>query len=137
MGFFKAQRDLLKQAHEIEKEQPPMKDRMANAQSRMAAGMQQMAAMTEAANMAVTLGANGLPASITINSVQQTGMLNFDLMLSLEVMVMPDGQPPYPATVPITLSQMQAPFVQPGKTFQGKVDPQDRSKVWIDPMSIH
>ena len=137
MGFFKAQRELLKQAHEIEKEQPPMKDRMANAQARMNGALQSMAQQTEAANMALTIGANGLPAQITVTSVTQTGMINFNAMLSVEAMVMPDGQPPYPATVPMTVNQMQLAYVQPGKTFQGKVDPQNRQSVWIDPLSIH
>jgi hypothetical protein len=137
MGFWKAERDLLKQAQEMQKSQPPMKERMANTQSRMQGALDAMAAQTEAANMALTLGSTGLPASITVNSVQQTGTLNFDLMLQLDVMVMPDGQPPYPAKVPLTISQMQAAFVQPGKTFSGKVDPSNRATVWIDPTSIH
>jgi hypothetical protein len=137
MGFFKAQRELLKQANEIQAAQPPMKDRMAAAQSRMDASLQAMAAQTEAANMALTLGANGISASVTVVSVTQTGMLNFDAMLQVEAMVTPDGQPPYPATIPMTINQMQAAYVLPGKTFAGKVAPDNRETVWIDPTSIH
>jgi hypothetical protein len=84
----------------------------------------------------VTIGANGIPATITVTSVVQTGLLNFDVMLKLEATVMPDGQPPYPASIPLTISQMQVGLVQPGKTFSGKVDPSDRATVWIDPTSI-
>ena len=137
MGFFKAQRELLKQAHEIESELPPVADRMAGAQARMNGALASMAAQTEAANMALTVGANGIPAAITVTSVQQTGMINFNAMLSLEAMVMPDGQPPYPATLGLTVNQMQLAYVQPGKTFRGKIDPQNRQSVWLDPMSIH
>ena len=136
MGFFKAERELMKQAKEIQKSAPPMKDRMANVQNRMGNAMEAMAAQTAAANMALTIGANGTPASITVTSVAQTGTLNFDVMLKLEATVMPDGQPPYPATVPLTINQMQAAFIQPGKTFSGKIDPANRTTVWIDPASI-
>jgi hypothetical protein len=136
MGFFKAERELMKQAKEIQKSAPPMKDRMANVQNRMGNAMEAMAAQTAAANMALTIGANGIPASITVTSVAQTGTLNFDVMLKLEATIMPDGQPPYPATVPLTISQMQAAFIQPGKTFSGKIDPANRTTVWIDPASI-
>jgi len=137
MGFFKAQHDLLKQAKEIQKSQPPMKERMADMNAKMNAGMQAMAAQTEAANMALTIGANGTPASITVMSATQTGQINFDLMLNIEAMVALDGQPPYPVTIPMTVNQMQAAYVQPGKTFTGKVDPANRNSVWIDPTSIH
>lgn len=137
MGFFKAQRELVKQAKEIQKNSPPAGQRMADAQARMAASMQNMAAQTEAANMALTLGQNGTPASVTVTAVQQTGMLNFNAMLQLDVTVMPSDQPPYPASVPLTIPQTQAAFVQPGKTFSAKVDPEDRMKIWIDPLSIH
>jgi Ni,Fe-hydrogenase I small subunit len=137
MGFFKAQRELVQQAKEIQKTQPPMKDRMAQMNARMTAGMEAMAAQTEAANLALTIGANGTPASITVMSATQTGMLNFDLMLTIEAMVALDGQPPYPVTIPMTVNQMQAAYVQPGKTFSGKVDPANRNSVWVDPTSIH
>ena len=136
MGFFKAERELMKQAKEIQKTAPPMKDRMASLQNGMSSAMDAMAAQTAAANMAVTIGANGIPASITVTSVAQTGLLNFDVMLKLEATVMPDGQPPYPATVPLKVSQMQAGLIQPGKTFSGKIDPGNRATVWIDPTSI-
>jgi hypothetical protein len=136
MGFFKAERELVKQAKEIQKSAPPMKDRMANVQNRMSNAMEAMAAQTAAANMALTIGATGIPASITVTSVAQTGTVNFDVMLKLEATVMPDGQPPYPATIPLTISQMQAAFIQPGKTFSGKIDPGNRTTVWIDPASI-
>ena len=137
MGFFKAQADLLKQAKQIQKEQPPMKDRMAAMNATMTAGMEAMAAQTEAANMALTVGANGTPASITVISATQTAQINFNLMLSVEAMVSLDGQPPYPVTIPLTVNQMQAAYVQPGKTFSGKVDPANRTTVWIDPASIN
>ncbi|HEY1413681.1 MAG TPA: hypothetical protein VGF36_16155 [Rhodopila sp.] len=136
MGFFKAERELMKQAKDIQKQAGPVKDRMAAAQDRMNQTMQAMAAQTEAANMAVTLGQTGTPVSVTVVSATQTAQINFNVMLQVEAMVYPDGQPPYPAQIPLTVSQMQAPFVQPGKTFSGKVAPDDRQKVWIDPTSI-
>jgi hypothetical protein len=137
MGFFKAERELYKTAKGLREDMPPAKDRMADATNRMNQAMQAMAAQTEAANMAVTLGQTGNPVSVTIVSASPRGQINFDLMLQIEAMVYPEGQLPYPAQIPLTVSQMQAPFVQPGKTFAGKADPEDRQKIWIDPTSIH
>ena len=137
MAFWKAERDLIKQAKEVGAQAGPVKDRMAAAQDRMNQTMQAMAQQTEAANMAATLGQTGTPVSVTIVSATPTAQINFNVMLALEAMVYPDGQPPYPAQIPLTVSQMQAPFVQPGKTFAGRVAPDDRQKIWIDPTSIH
>lgn len=136
MGFFKAERELLKQAKDIRAQQAPVKDQMAAAQDRMSQAMQAMAAQTEAANMAATLGQNGNPVSVTVVSASPMGTINFDVMLQIEAMVSADGQPPYQAQIPLTVSQMQAPFVQPGKTLSGRAAPEDRQKIWIDPTSI-
>jgi hypothetical protein len=82
-------------------------------------------------------GQTGNPVSVTIVSASPRGQIDLDLMLQVEAMVYREGQPPYPAQIPLTVSQMQAPFVQPGRTFPGKADPSDRQKIWIDPASIH
>jgi len=136
MGFFKAEREAYKAAKAVQDQMGPAKDRMAAAQDRMSQTMQAMAAQTEAANMALTLGQNGNPVNVSIVSAAPMGTINFDVMLQVEAMVYADGQPPYPAQIPLTVSQMQAPFVQPGKTFAGKADPTNRQKIWIDPTSI-
>ncbi len=52
MGVFKSMRDLQKQAKQIEATMPPVADRMAAAQARMANLNQMMAAQTQAANAA-------------------------------------------------------------------------------------
>lgn len=137
MGFFKAEREAYKAAKGVRDGMAPAKDVMADASNRMNQAMQAMAAQTEAANMAVTLGQNGDPVSVTVVSASATATINFDVMLQLDAMVYPDGQPPYPAQIPLTVSQMQAPFVQAGKTFAGRADPNDRQRIWIDPTSIH
>ena len=57
MGVFKSMRDLQKQAKDIEASMPPVADRMAAAQARMASMNQMMAAQTQAANAAVAAAA--------------------------------------------------------------------------------
>ena len=103
MGVFKSMRDLTQQAREIERSMPPVGDRMAAAQARMARANQMMAAQTQAANVAVTAvagtaGASAVRRTVTITGMRQIGMLNFDLLVEFDLTVLPDGLSPYPAT---------------------------------------
>ena len=63
MGVFRSMRDLTHQAREIERSMPPVGDRMAAAQARMARANQMMAAQTQAANAGVAAVAGMAGAS--------------------------------------------------------------------------
>lgn len=150
MGVFKSMRDLQKQAREIEASMPPVADRMAAAQARMAGVNQMMAAQTQAANAAVaaaagTAGMAGAGAergggassaatrrTVTITGMRQIGMMNFDLLVEFDLTVLPDGLPPYPATTQQAVSQMQIGKLQPGTTLQASVDPSNPAAIWLD-----
>jgi hypothetical protein len=137
MGVFKSMRDLQKQAKEIERNSPPVADRMAAAQARMANLNQMMAAQTQAANVGVAAAsaiADG-PAvrrTVTITGMRQIGMVNFDLLVEFDLTVLPDGMPPYPATTQQRVSQMQIGQLQPGQTLQASVDPANPAAIWLD-----
>jgi len=134
MGVFKSMRDLQKQAKEIERNSPPVADRMAAAQARMASVNQMMAAQTQAANAAAAGLADGsaVRRTVTITGMRQIGMLNFDLLVEFDLTVLPDGMPPYPATTQQRVSQMQVGRLQPGQTLQASVDPSNRAAIWLD-----
>ena len=137
MGLFKSMRDLQKQAKEIEASMPPVADRMAAAQARMASMNQMMAAQTQAANAAAaaaagTAGASAVRRTVTITGMRQIGMVNFDLLVEFDLTVLPDGLPPYPATTQQRVSQMQAGRLQPGLTLQASVDPSNPAAIWLD-----
>lgn len=137
MGVFKSMRDLQKQAREIEASMPPVADRMAAAQARMASVNQMMAAQTQAANAAVaaaagTAGAAATRRTVTITGMRQIGMMNFDLLVEFDLTVLPDGLPPYPATTQQRVSQMQIGKLQPGTTLQASVDPSNPAAIWLD-----
>ena len=134
MGVFKSMRDLQKQAKEIERNSPPVADRMAAAQARMASVNQMMAAQTQAANAAAAGLADGsaVHRTVTITGMRQIGMLNFDLLVEFDLTVLPDGMPPYPATTQQRVSQMQAGRLQPGQTLQASVDPSNPAAIWLD-----
>jgi hypothetical protein len=134
MGVFKSMRDLQKQAKEIERNSPPVADRMAAAQARMASVNQMMAAQTQAANAAVAGLADGsaVRRAVTITGMRQIGMLNFDLLVEFDLTVLPDGMPPYPATTQQRVSQMQAGRLQSGQTLQASVDPSNPAAIWLD-----
>lgn len=137
MGVFKSMRDLQKQAIQIEASMPPVADRMAAAQARMASVNQMMAAQTQAANAAVaaaagTAGAAATRRTVTITGMRQIGMMNFDLLVEFDLTVLPDGLPPYPATTQQRVSQMQIGKLQPGTTLQASVDPSNPAAIWLD-----
>ena len=137
MGVFKSMRDLQKQAREIERNSPPVADRMAAAQARMASVNQMMAAQTQAANAAVAAAAgladgSAVRRTVTITGMRQIGMLNFDLLVEFDLTVLPDGMPPYPATTQQRVSQMQIGQLQPGPTLQASVDPANPAAIWLD-----
>jgi hypothetical protein len=147
-------RDLQKQAKQIEATMPPVADRMAAAQARMANLNQMMAAQTQAANAAVaaaagTAGPAGAGAergggtsraaarrTVTITGMRQIGMMNFDLLVEFDLTVLPDGLPPYPATTQQRVSQMQIGKLQPGLTLQASVDPSNPAAIWLDLESV-
>ena len=133
MGVFKSMRDLQKQAKEIERNSPPVADRMAAAQARMASVNQMMAAQTQAANAAAGLAdGSAVRRTVTITGMRQIGMLTFDLLVEFDLTVLPDGMPPYPATTQQRVSQMQVGRLQPGQTLQASVDPSNPAAIWLD-----
>jgi hypothetical protein len=141
MGVFKSMRDLQKQAKQIEATMPPVADRMAAAQARMANLNEMMAAQTQAANAAVaaaagTAGAAAARRTVTITGMRQIGMMNFDLLVEFDLTVLPDGLPPYPATTQQRVSQMQIGKLQPGLTLQASVDPSNPAAIWLDLESV-
>ena len=137
MGVFKSMRDLQKQAKEIERNSPPVADRMAAAQARMANLNQMMAAQTQAANIGVAAASamadgSAVRRTVTITGMRQIGMVNFDLLVEFDLTVLPDGMPPYPATTQQRVSQMQIGQLQPGQTLQASVDPANPAAIWLD-----
>jgi hypothetical protein len=74
---------------------------------------------------------------VTITAVRQMGILNFSPILEIDVLVMADGMPPYPATVNQTVTQMQLPSLAPGRSVVALIDPADRASVWLDLNRVH
>lgn len=141
MGVFKSMRDLQKQAKEIERNSPPVADRLASAQARMANVNQMMAAQTQAANAAAAAAAGMIDGSavrrtVTITGMRQVGTLNFDLLIEFDLTVLPEGMPPYPATTQQPVSQMQIGQLRTGLTLEASVDPSNPSAIWLDLTSV-
>src|SRR5690349_7615359 len=99
MGFFKSLHDLTKEAKELEKTMPPPGERARAATSQMAALTQSMAAQTQALNTTLGGGTPGIDAMATVAAARTVGMVNFDPLMEIDLTVMRDGMPPYPATV--------------------------------------
>jgi len=137
MGMFKNMRDLKQMGRDMEAQYGSPAERMANAQQRMANMQQMMANQTAAANAAAS-AAQGMAdgtavrCQAIINSMQQVGMINFDLMIQFDLTIMQDGLPPRPATTQQTVSQMQIGQVRPGMTVDAAMDPSNPAAIWLD-----
>lgn len=141
MGMFKNLRDLQKQASEMERNRPPVGETMRLAQERLANANAMLAAQTQAANMAAATAAGltdgtSVRQTVMITNMQQVGQINFDLLIQFDLTVMPDGRPPYPATIQQTVSQMQIGQLRPGVRLQAAVDQSNPESIWLDFMSI-
>jgi hypothetical protein len=136
MGVFKNMRDLQKQAKEIERNAPPVGERLASMQARMANVNQMMEMQTQAAS-AAALAATGAGESaarcpVMIIGMRQVGTVNFDLLVEFELTVTPEGMPPYPATAQQLVSQFQVSQLQPGRTLLAIIDPSNPEAIWLD-----
>lgn len=128
MGIFKSVRNLQKQSKEISANWDAGAQ-MANAQQQMQAASEMMAKQTEAAKIAAT----GIAATASIVAVRQSqGMVNLQPIVEIDLTVMPEGLPPYPATVSQAVPQVHLVRAQPGVTVAVKVDPDNPSTIWID-----
>jgi hypothetical protein len=141
MGFIKGMRDLQKQAKDLEASMPPVADRMAQAQQKMANMNQMLAAHTQAANMAAAAASGMADGSsvrrkVTINGIRQVGMINFDVLVQFDLTVFPDGMPPYPATTQQAVSQMQIGQLRQGTILEAAVSRENPDMIWLDLTSI-
>jgi hypothetical protein len=133
MGVFKSMRDLQKQVREIQNNAPPVGDRLAAMQARMADVSQMMEMQTQAAN-AVAAGVGGFAARcpVVIAGMRQVGSVNFDLLVEFDLTVTPEGMPPYPATTQQLVNQFQVSQLQPGSTMLATIDPSNPAAIWLD-----
>lgn len=128
MGMFKSIREVQKQAKEIDRNYDS-KATLGNAMDRMKAANEMMAQQTQAANIATT----GVDARATIAAVGQTGaMVNFQPTLKIDLTVLPEGLPPYPASVTQVVEQIYLAKAVPGQSVPIKVDPENPGLIWIN-----
>jgi hypothetical protein len=128
MGMFRSMRQLQKQANENQKDWDPGQQ-MADGMDRMRQAQEFMAQQTQAANIAAT----GADATAMITGVTQTGaMVNFQPTLQIDLTVMPDGLPPYPASVTQVVEQVFLGKAVAGASVPVKVDPESPGSIWIN-----
>jgi len=133
MGFFKDMRTLKAQANAIQDAAPPVKDRMADASARMAQANQMMAGMAQGQMGASTAMMNGYDTTATITNAVQTGMMmNFNPVVSLDLLVMMPSGVPMPVTRQEPVMQINLARCQPGLRLKVKVDPVNANNLWID-----
>jgi Protein of unknown function (DUF3592) len=127
MGFFKDISTLKKQAKAIDKTWDPGAQMRAG-KERMAAASEMLAQQAAAAQLATT----GETAEAQVVASRDTGtQINLQPMLEIDLLVMREGQPPYPATVRQIVANAQLGLIAPGATVSVRVDPANPSTVLL------
>lgn len=122
MGFFKDLNKLNKQAKEIQKNQPPVKDQMANAM----ASMQQANAFLaqQAAAAPLVHDPLAVDGEAQILAVRDTGMrINLNASLQIDLLITIPGQPPRPATITSVVEPQNLARVQAGMQLRVRANP--------------
>lgn len=132
MGFFKDMHETTKIAKDMgnnwdaKGQRAAGMERMANAQAAMGAQIE-----------AMKLAQDGIPGTASVLEARQTGaLINFDPMVSLDLLVTPPDGPPYPVTVEQIVPQVQLGRVAPGSNVAVNIARSDRSTVAIDWMRV-
>jgi hypothetical protein len=75
----------------------------------------------------------GVATEARIVRIWDSGMtLNHDPVVWFELVVQPDGQPPYTATTKSPISRLDVPRFQPGARVPVRYDPADPARVSLD-----
>jgi hypothetical protein len=128
MGMFKSINEVKKMGKESQAKYES-EGGMAAGLDRMKAMNEMLAQQTQAANIAAT----GADATAMISGVAQTGgMVNYQPTLKIDLTVMPDGLPPYPATVTQVVEQIYLGKAVAGAAVPIKVDPENPGSIWIN-----
>lgn len=128
MGFLKDLRKLSKQSKEISKDWDPG-EQMRAASAQLEATTEMMAQQTAAAELAVS----GEPATAQVSAAGDTGtVVNMQPVMEIHLLVFFADQPPFPVSVRQIVPLAQVGRLTPGTELAVKIDPDDRSKVWID-----
>jgi hypothetical protein len=128
MGFFKDLKKLSKQSKEVSKDWDPAAQ-MREASAAIEATSEMMAQQTAAARLAES----GEPATAQVNAAHDTGALaNLQPVMEIDLLVFPEGQPPYPVTLRQIVPLSQVGRLTPGTPLPVKIDPTDPGAVWIE-----
>lgn len=127
MGFLKDINTLKKQAKEIDKTFDPGAQMRAG-KERMAAAQDMLAQQTAVAQLVTT----GETAEAQVVAARDTGtQINLQPVLEIDLLVMRQGRPPYPATVRQLVANAQLGLVAPGAMISVRIDPANPSTVLL------
>lgn len=132
MGVFKSLRQLRRQADEFHRGFDPAAQ-MRQGMAAMQEARQHLANQQSVAHLATT----GVPATATIVSLRETGTyVNNMPSVEVQLMVTPDGRPPFPATWTGLVPLLWLGQLRPGGALAVRFDPVTPSSltvVWGQP----
>jgi hypothetical protein len=102
---------------------------MQQASAALEATTEMMAQQTAAAELA----ASGEPATAQLNGARETGaMANMQPIVEIDLLIFPEGRPPYPVTLRQIVPLAVVGSLTPGTRLPVKIDPAKPDVVWID-----
>ena len=128
MGIFKDLNTLKVQTKEIKKNAPPIKDRMADAMTRM----QNANAMIVDQTASATLAATGITTRATVTIAAPTGVvINMQHVYHVDLLVFPAGDAPFPSVFEGPVAPHLMGLCTPGTNVSVSYDPANTGRVLI------
>ena len=128
MGFLKDLKKLSKQSKEMSKDWDPAAQ-MRQATEALEATTEMMAQQTAAAELATS----GEWATAQLSEARDTHALaNLQPVMELDLMIFPEGRPPYPVTLRQVVPLAHVGRLVPGSQWPVRIDPANPGLVWID-----
>ena len=128
MGLFKDLRDIDREAKKIRSNTPPAAVRMAEMNQKMAT----LTNSLQSSNVGLAPSPGSIPVEAQVVSVEPTGQLNGDPIVTISVLVLMNGSPPIPVTQSTVVPAMQVHRLQPGVRLPAHIDPHDIEALALD-----
>ena len=128
MGMFKDLRDIDREAKKIRRNSPRVGVRLAE-------GSQKMAALTDAlqsSTVALARSPGSVPVEAQVVSVEPTGHLNGEPIVTISALVLMNGTPPIPVTQSTVVPAMHVHRLRAGVRLPAHIDPHDVEAFALD-----
>lgn len=128
MGLFKDLGDTKREARKLSRNSPPVADSLGTMVDKMSA----LTNSLESSTVGLAPSPGSVPVEARLMSVEPTGQLNGDPIVTVSVLVLMNGSPPIPITQSIVVPAVHGSRLQPGVQLPARIDPHDLETFALD-----